>query len=194
MGHTVHSWPISLLWAALCTSLPGWAESWPLCPWWAGSGTDESKMQPCNLQQPLYSQMTQGTAQCSKLQWSDQVQVWAGEEGTRHVSCRREDLGGLSRRQEDQMYYRWTELGPQSWKLQGKRLWFNVVQQLLQTLCLFFFFGHTPRAFAVFTPNQGLNPHSLHWKRGVLNTGPKGKLWYWGYLSRSWLSIYEGYC
>ena len=39
-----------------------------------------------------------------------------------------------------------------------------------------FFLATPPRAFAIFTPNQGLNPYSLHWKREVLNTGPPGKL------------------
>lgn len=40
---------------------------------------------------------------------------------------------------------------------------------------LFFFFGLAPWHVGMLFPNQGLNPHKLHWKRGVLTTGPPGK-------------------
>ena len=39
----------------------------------------------------------------------------------------------------------------------------------------FFFFDLTPWCVGILFPNQGLNPHPLHWKRGVFTTGPPGK-------------------
>ena len=42
---------------------------------------------------------------------------------------------------------------------------------------LFSFFGHTAhhRACGILAPRPGIKPTPLHWKRGVLTTGPPGK-------------------
>ena len=39
----------------------------------------------------------------------------------------------------------------------------------------FFCFGHAMRPAGLQFPDQGWNPCPLHWKRGVLTTGPSGK-------------------
>ena len=38
----------------------------------------------------------------------------------------------------------------------------------------FFFFGLIPVAYCMFS-DEGLNAHTLHWKGGILATGPPGK-------------------
>ena len=44
--------------------------------------------------------------------------------------------------------------------------------------CFIFFcfvFGHAAQQMRSWFPDQGSNPHPLHWKHGVLTTGPPGK-------------------
>ena len=39
----------------------------------------------------------------------------------------------------------------------------------------FYIFGHAAQHVGYQPPNQGANPHPLHWKCAVLTTGPPGK-------------------
>ena len=47
---------------------------------------------------------------------------------------------------------------------------------LIQRAEIFFFFGTAPQHVGSQLPNQGSNPHPLHWRGGVLTTGLPGEV------------------
>ena len=62
------------------------------------------------------------------------------------------------------------------WKcLQVTQLKFQLKQGNLESIEIFFSFFLTMWPVGSQFLDQGLNPHPLHWKHGVLTTGPSGK-------------------
>ena len=60
----------------------------------------------------------------------------------------------------------------------GTTLYLVIWTKLWPEKCIsyfFLFFGHTTQLAGSQFPNQELNPCPLHWKWGVLTTGPPGK-------------------
>ena len=49
---------------------------------------------------------------------------------------------------------------------------FPIVDFYFKFLFIYFWLYHAARGIVVWFPDQGWNPHPLHWKGGVLTNGP----------------------